>query len=86
MRGVPVDRQQLHVKIWEARDKSGKVKIYQKKFAEAQGLSPYHMSRIIRDFEKEGRLRKVGARYRNIGIYVVADPGQFDGTAGLESP
>lgn len=86
MRGVPIDRQAVHVKIWEARSKNGSVKIYQKKFAEACGISQYHMSRIIREFEAEGRLKKIGARYRNIGIYAVEDPAKFNGTAGLEAP
>lgn len=85
-RGVPIDRQEVHAKIWAARDKSGRVKIYQKRFAESLHISQYHMSRIIREFEEQGRIKKIAARYRNIGIYVVEDPAMFNGTGGLTAP
>lgn len=86
MRGVPLDRAMVHAEIWKARDKHGKVKIYQKQFAEYLKISQFHMSRVIGEFEAEGRIKKVGARYRNIGIYVVTDPANFGEVSGLSSP
>lgn len=76
--GVPLDRPDIHRQMWEARDRSGKVPIHQKKFAAFLGISPTHLSRVIKDFEEQGRLRKVGARYRNVGVYIVRDPVEFD--------
>lgn len=84
MRGVPLDRMEVHQKIWAARDRRGRVKIYQKQFAEHLGISIYHMSRIIKEFEEQGRLKKIAARYRNVGVYVVSDPVAFGN--GLSGP
>lgn len=84
--GVPIDRAEIHRKIWKARDRTGKVKIYQKRFAETLGISAPHMSRIIGELIESGRLHKVGARYRNVGVYSVSDPAQFsDPDASLKS-
>ena len=76
--GIPIDRDWIHEQIWNARDRRGRVKIFQKRFAETLGISAPQMNRIIREFETEGRLKKVGARIRNVGIYVVRDPEEFD--------
>lgn len=75
--GVPLDRQKVHETLWEARDRGGKVQIYQKQFAGFLGISVTHMSRVIRDFEQEGRIKKIAARYRNVGVYVIRDPADF---------
>lgn len=86
MRGVPLDREMVHAEIWKARDKHGKVKIFQKKFAEHLHISQYHMCRVIADFEAEGRIKKIGARHLNIGIYAVKDPAEFGASSGLGTP
>lgn len=81
--GSPIDREALHKIIWEASDRRNhKIKIVQKDFAVFYGIAVTHMSRLIKEFEKEGRLKKVGARYRNVGVYVVRDPDTFN----LEQP
>lgn len=83
--GVPVDIQKLHRQIWDARDRRGLVKIYQKAFARHVGVTVYTMSRLMRQLSEEGRIKKVGARYRNVGIYKVNDPVEWE-TNGLEAP
>lgn len=76
-RGVPLDREALHQMLWKAADRSGKLRIFQKQLAVYLGIAPTHMSRVIRDFEEEGRIKKIGSRYRNVGIYAVRDPAEF---------
>ena len=77
--GVPLSRDEVHKKLWEARNRSGKVRILQKDFAVFLGISQTHMSRVLRDLQAEGRIKKVGARYRNVGIYAIKDPAEFSG-------
>lgn len=85
--GTPIDRDAIHRKIWAASDRNHKVKIVQKDFAVFCGIAVTHMSRLIKEFEKDGRLKKVGARYRNVGVYVVRDPDTFNSPlpTGLQS-
>lgn len=80
-RGVPINRLAVHTQLWEARDRMGRVKIHQSQFAEHLGISIYQMNRVIRDFEEEGRLKKIAAKYRNVGVYVVTDPVEFGAPA-----
>lgn len=77
--GVPVDVLAIHQELWDARKRNGTVQIYQKKFAAHLNLSQYHMSRVIRRMTEEGRIKKIAARYRNVGIYQVMDPADFGG-------
>lgn len=76
--GLGIDRADIHKKIWDARDRRGLVKVYQKAFAASLGLSTPHMSRIMKELQEQGRIKKVGARYRNVGVYSVRDPSEFD--------
>lgn len=80
--GVPVDRGAVHQEIWDARTRNGTVRIYQKQFAAHLSISVYQMSRIIKELEQQGRIKKIAARHRNIGIYKVYDPIDFEQTAG----
>lgn len=75
--GLPIDRPEIHLKIWNARDRSGKVKIYQKQLALHLRISAPQLCRIIKEFETSGRIKKVGSTYRNVGVYVVRDPADF---------
>lgn len=75
--GLPLDYAEVHRKIWNARDRSGKVKIYQKKLAKALGISAPHMSRVIKTFKDEGRVKKIASGYRNTAVYIVRDPSDF---------
>lgn len=83
--GVKADRDAIHQEIWDARDRRGLVKIHQGDFARHLGLSGPHLCRIMKEFEGSGRIKKVGSRYRNVGIYSVMDPEKFNST-GLETP
>lgn len=82
--GVRVDVRALHKTIWDARDRRNLVQIHQIKFARFLGLSGPTLNRHLKNFEREGRIKKVGARRRNVGIYLVVDPAEFE--SGLKAP
>jgi hypothetical protein len=76
--GLPIDIADIHQKLWDAKDRNDVVKIYQKQFALYCGISAPHMSRVIKRLKEEGRIKKIGSRYRNVGVYSVYDPADFD--------
>lgn len=80
-KGHPIDRTAIHEHIWNQRNRRNCVQIYQKQMAEELGISNYHLNRIIKNFEAAGRLKKIGARRLNIGVYVVRDPQLFAETS-----
>jgi len=75
--GLPLDYAEVHRKIWDAKNRNGTVKIHQKKLAKALKISAPHMSRVIKSFKDEGRLKKIGTGYRNTAVYIVRDPAEF---------
>lgn len=75
--GIKFDRQKLHQDMWDARDRNGKLQIFQKEWAKTHDITHFVMCRVMKDFEDEGRIKKIGARYRNVGIYVIYDPADF---------
>lgn len=76
--GKPIDITAIHQTLWDAKDHTKKVKIYQKQFALYCGISAPHMSRVVKRLQEEGRIKKVGTRYRNVGVYLVYDPETFN--------
>lgn len=84
-KGKPIDRNSLHNQLWDARDRHNRVKIHQRKFAKFLGITHTHMCRIIGDFEEEGRIRKIAAREKNVGVYLITDPAEYHST-GLTHP
>lgn len=81
--GVKADRDAIHQQIWDARDRRNLVKIHQGDFAHHLGLSGPHLCRIMKEFERDGRIKKIGSRYRNVGVYEVRDPESY---TGLSTP
>lgn len=77
--GVPLKLDAIHEEIWQSRNRNNKVTIYQKKFAAHLHISVFTMSRKIKELEESGRIKKIGARYRNVGVYIVNDPAEFSG-------
>lgn len=78
MRGQAVDRLALHQELWKRCDRFGKIQILQGELADELGITKPTMSNIIRDMSEEGRLKKVAAKKRNIGVYQIKDPAEFD--------
>lgn len=80
--GLPLDYAEVHRKIWNAKNRNGTVKIHQKKLAKALKISAPHMSRVIKTFKDEGRLKKIASGYRNTAVYIVRDPKDFPDPVG----
>lgn len=78
MRGQAVDRLALHQTLWSRSDRFGKVQILQGDLAKELGITNPTMSNIIKAMSEEGRLKKVAARKRNIGVYQIKDPADFE--------
>lgn len=75
------DRQKLHETLWSRTDSHGKITLVQKDFAKETGIDVFQLCRIIGEFEEEGRMKKIAARYRNVGVYVVRDPARWSAGA-----
>ncbi len=78
MRGQTVDRLALHQSLWSRSDRFGKIQILQTELAEELGIAKPTMSNIIGELVQEGRIKKVAARKRNVGVYMILDPAEFD--------
>lgn len=75
---MKVDRLDLHDRLWEESDRWKRIEIHQKKLSEEYGVTHPTMNIAIRDLEKQGRIRRVASKKRNVGIYVVRDPATFE--------
>lgn len=68
----PMDRDALH-RVWFRRaSRSGKLKIVQTEWAEMLGCTNHTLSRVLKEFVEEGRVKKVG-----YCLYHITDPQQF---------
>ena len=79
-RGKTIDRVALHCDLWSKSDRLNRIEIYQKELAQTLGVTQATMSLIIKDLVEDGRVRKIASKPRNVGIYVVRDPAQFEHT------
>ena len=84
--GIVLDRHLLHIMLWQARDRLGRVKIHQRELAKSLGISFTHLCGVISDFKKAELLEKVGAKERNVGIYRVQEPSSDADREGVEIP
>lgn len=75
---MKVDRYDLHDHLWDKADRFGRCLIYQKELASELDITQATMSLIVKELTESGRIKKIAAKQRNIGIYVVRDPTQFE--------
>lgn len=78
MRGYAVDRIALHRDLWEKSDRLHRIEIYQKELASKMEVTQATMSLVVKDLTEEGRIKKISARQRNVGVYLVRDPASFE--------
>lgn len=78
MRGHAVDRVAVHMALWDKSDRQHKIEIYQKELAQKMSITQATMSLVIKDLSEEGRIKKIASRPRNVGVYVVRDPADFE--------
>jgi DNA-binding MarR family transcriptional regulator len=80
--GVKVDRAALHRVLWRRTDRRRTLKIHQGMFGEELGISPWHLSRLLKELEDAGRVRKLTTDRHYVGTYVVYDPADFTDEPG----
>lgn len=76
-RGRPptvIDRDALHVYLWERSDENHLVRIHQGKLAEALGCSANTISSVLAAFCESGKALRVRFDVKGVGIYQIADP------------
>lgn len=71
---MKVDRYELHQRFWDEADRLGRCLIYQKELAAQLDVTQATMSIIIGELVDEGRIKKISAKQRNIGVYLIRDP------------
>jgi hypothetical protein len=79
-----LDRDALHRYLHDRCDAHGKVKVVQKLLAEQLDVTHYTISRILKEFVQEGRVKKLGKDAHNVSTYIVSDPETWSHYAGVE--
>ncbi len=69
-----IDRSEIHQKLWERRDRWGRVELHQRDFAVELEVTHYTVSRLIAELIESGALKKISSKYRNVGVYAVREP------------
>lgn len=69
-----LDREALHLFLFERTDDKDIIRIVQKELADDLGVTPFTMNRVIKEFCQEGRLKTVTTSNHNIQSYVVCEP------------
>jgi len=77
VRGKPIDRAEIHQHLWEQSDRNHRLIIHQSEFALFLEITQPTANRLMRDLVHQGRIRKIGTRSRNVGMYLVRDPKDF---------
>lgn len=65
----PLDRDGLHRLWWRKAGRTGQLKIVQTEWAELLDVTNSTLSRIMKEFAEQGRIRKIGWC-----LYAIADP------------
>lgn len=69
-----VDRDALHRYLWERTNSRARIHIHQTKLAEALNVTRGTMYRVMKEMVDAGRMHKVEALPRNVGVFVIANP------------
>ena len=76
-----IDRDLLHRYLWNRADRLGRIHLVQTKLAEDLGVTKYTVSRIMREFTEQGRVRSIGRGHKSSHTYLVTDPEEWSATA-----
>lgn len=69
-----VDRDALHRFLYERSNSRSQIKINQTDLAVQLDITRGTMYRVLKEMVEAGRLRKVEALERNVGVYQIVDP------------
>lgn len=81
---IKVDRDALHAYLWKRTDQRGRITVKIADLADDLGIRRDHMGRILREMGDAGRLKKTSALVRNVGIFTVVDPDEWNPEKPLE--
>lgn len=69
-----VDRDALHQFLYERSNSRSQIRINQTELATQLDVTRGTMYRVLKEMLEAGRLRKVEALERNVGVYQIVDP------------
>lgn len=69
-----IDRDGLHRYLWRRSDRLGRLRLVQKELADGLGVTKFTISRIMKEFTDQGRVRSLGRGERSSHTYLVIDP------------
>ena len=72
-----IDRHQLHEFLWKKVNSRGIVRVHHQTLAEDLGVNHFTISRIFREFIKDGRAKKLDASVDGVA-YLLRDPVGFE--------
>ena len=82
-----VDRAALHWYLWKQSDpRLHKVEVHLPEVAEHFNSSYWHMSRILKELEGMGRIKKIKTLMYKVPVFSVRNPAEFDGADPDEGP
>lgn len=80
-KGYPIGVQNVHEYLWELSDSRGLTKIDHANLMDRYQCTKHTASRLIRQLVAEGRVSQVTKRRYRKGLFKIADPSAFEGTA-----
>lgn len=69
-----VDRDALHLYLYERSNSRSHIPIHQTELAEKLDITRGTMYRVIKEMVDAGRMRKVESLERNVKVYQIVDP------------
>lgn len=74
VQGREFSREWIHEELWKRANRRGKVELHLGTAAEELGISYWHFTKIVKQLETAGCLKKISQRKGNIGIYSIKQP------------
>ena len=71
--GTSLEDRLIHV-LWEKADRLGRLKVHQGQLAEAIGYEAKYVAKVIKQYERDGRIKKIATAQGNIATYAIKDP------------
>jgi hypothetical protein len=69
--GKDLDRRALHAFLGSKAGRGGKLTLHQQELAAEFGMAPTHLSRVVQEFVRDGKMKLLSSGYRNVKTYLV---------------
>jgi hypothetical protein len=77
-KGTKLDRNALHRILYRRTDHFDRIKVDLRGLAEETGLDYYHLSTVLNEFAREGRLHRIAGLPTRQKTYKVENPAAWD--------